>query len=220
MTEPMPASPVGVRQHLIDTSVYARASHPAVAPIFADAIRRDMLLSCGPFILEAVISARDREEATEVLEDLHVGLPYVQVTEQTWQLAYRAQQAMAEVGPNFHRRPPADYLIASAAHEHGVRVLHYDHAYDAIVEYSALDFVATWVAPAGTLEAPGEQPQVVRQLKRAINTRLAHFKGDADEEDLHHRLLCLLDHEMRSAGKPLLPSAQLPAGGRARPENL
>lgn len=206
MAEQLARSPVGDQRHLIDTSVYARAAHPAVAPIWADAVRQQLLLSCGPFILEAVIGARDGLEAAEVLEELHQGLPYVEVTEQTWLLAFRAQQAMAAVGPNFHRRPPTDYLIAAAAHQHGARVLHYDHDYDAIAEHSGLSFVPTWVAAAGTLEGPGEPPQIVRQLKRAINTRLSQFKGDPDEEALHRRMASILDEHIERAGKPALPA--------------
>lgn len=176
-----------------------------MAPIWADAIRRQLLLSCGPFILEAVVGARDSLEAAAALAELHEGLPYVEVTEQTWLLAYRAQQTMAAVAPNFHRRPPTDYLIAAAAHQHGARVLHYDHDYDAIAEHSGLSFIPIWVAVAGTLEAPGEPPQIVRQLKRAINTRLALFKGDPDEEALHRRIASLLDEHIQGAGKPALP---------------
>lgn len=205
MTEPAPTTAL-LAPHLIDNSVYARAGHPSVASVWGDAIRRELLVSCGAFLLEAVITARDATEAAQALEELRDGLPYVEITQQTWALAYAAQQKMAAVAPSFHRRPPADYLIAAAAHQYGIGVLHYDHDYSAIAQCSGLRFQATWIATAGTLETAAEQPQIVRQLKRAITSRLAQFSGDPEEEALHRRIVAILDAELLMAGKAPLPA--------------
>lgn len=158
---------LGEDPHLVDTSVFARAHHPMVAPVWSEAIRRDLLVSCGPFVLEAVVSARDAGEARVLLDELTAGLRYVELDETTWRLAYDAQQAMATRGAQWHRRPPTDYLIAAAAHRHDLAVLHYDHDYDRIAADSGLRFRSTWIAEPGSLETPGEQPQVVRVLDDA-----------------------------------------------------
>lgn len=48
-----------------------------------------------------------------------------------------------------HRIPPLDYLVAAAAQEAGVDVLHYDHHFDRLAE--VLHFDSRWVAPPGSL---------------------------------------------------------------------
>lgn len=168
MTEQGSASYLGGRAHLIDNSAYARTLHPAVAPIWSDALQRNLVVSSPPFVLEAVVSARDAKEAGELLEELTMGMRYLQVDEETWHLAYRAQQTMASVGSQHHRRPPADYIISALAHQHGLPVLHYDLDYEAIAADSGLSFEHLWIAERGTLEGPGEQPQVV--LATNMNT--------------------------------------------------
>jgi predicted nucleic acid-binding protein len=46
--------------------------------------------------------------------------------------------------------PIADALIAAAAQDAGVEVLHYDHHYDRLAQ--VLSFASVWLAPAGALE--------------------------------------------------------------------
>lgn len=190
--------------HLVDNSVFARLGHPSVAPLWSAAIRAGLLFTCGPFVLEALVSARDVDEVDALFEELTAGLPHVEVDHETWGLAYKAQRAMAERSPGWHRRPPIDYLVSAVAHQHGLGILHYDHDYTAIAADSGLVFRATWVAPPGTLERRGEQPQVNRLLKRAISLRLAQFSGDIVEEDVHRNVMALLDAAISDAGKPAL----------------
>jgi predicted nucleic acid-binding protein len=205
MTDKGPASLLGGRAHLIDNSVYARTMHPVVTPIWTDALQQNLLVSSPPFVLEAVVSARDAKEAGELLEELTQGLRYLSVDEETWRLAIRAQQTMAAVGAHHHRRPPADYLISALAHQHSLPVLHYDLDYEAISADSGLRFEHLWIAERGTLEEPNEQPQIVRALKKAIGARLSQFKGTDDEEALHREVIAQLDRAIKSAGKLALP---------------
>lgn len=206
MTERSASALLGGRPHLIDNSVYARTSHHTVAPIWADALRQNLVVSSPPFVLEAVMSARNAKEAGELLEELTVGVRYLPIDEETWRLAYRAQQKMAAVGAHHHRRPPTDFLISAIAHQHSVPVLHYDIDYEVIADDSGLSFEHRWVAPRGTLEEQDEQPQIVRTLKKAISTRLAQCKGEDVEESLHRDVIAQLDQAIRSAGKPALPA--------------
>ena len=63
--------------------------------------------------------------------------------------AIGALRALADVAPRHHRVPLADALIAAAAQEAGVGVLHYDHHYDRLAE--VLSFASRWAAPPGGL---------------------------------------------------------------------
>lgn len=88
---------------------------------------------------------------------------------------------------------------------HDLAVLHYDHDYDRIAADSGLRFRSRWIAAPGSPEAAGEQPQVVRVLKRAVAARLAQFAGDGGDEALHRRVMGLLDDGLDDAGKAPLP---------------
>jgi predicted nucleic acid-binding protein len=144
-------NPLGSARYLVDNSVYARAHHPLVAPIWSEGLRREQLVSCGPFAAEAVYSARNATEAVELVEELTEGMPYVEVGESAWRLARNAQLELAHISERFHRRPPIDFLIAAAAHEHGLGVLHYDRDYELIEQHTSLSFEARWVAGPGRL---------------------------------------------------------------------
>lgn len=55
--------------------------------------------------MEALCSACDVDELTELPEELTTGLRYVDLDGSTWRLAFEAQRRMAAVAPQFHRRP-------------------------------------------------------------------------------------------------------------------
>jgi hypothetical protein len=202
----MGESPLGEGRYLIDNSVYARAADPAVAPIWAAALRADRLLSSGPFAIEALYSARDEEELARALEELTEGIPYLDADAATWKRAYRAQARMAAVAPQFHRRPPVDYLIAALADRHGLGVLHYDRDYDLLAEHSGLRFESRWVVPPGSLG--DREDDALRPLRRAIGARLAQFV-EPESEPVFERVIALLDEEIATAGKqPLKPVSE------------
>lgn len=65
-----------------------------------------------------------------------------------WTRARQTQLALAANGD--HRRvPPADLLLASAAEEAGVVLVHYDRDYERIAAVSGLRH--QWLVPDGTL---------------------------------------------------------------------
>jgi len=80
----------------------------------------------------------------------------VEPDDQSWDLAFNAQEAMASVSPGWHRASPVDFLLAVIAKREGLTVLHYD--YDKIEADGGLGFAAKWIAPAGSLEGAGQQP--------------------------------------------------------------
>lgn len=202
----MAESPLGGGRYLIDNSVYARAADPAVAPIWTAALRADQLVSNGPFVIEALYSARNAVDLEEALEELTEGIPYLDVDAATWKRAYCAQARMAAVAPQFHRRPPVEFLIAALADQHELGVLHYDRDFDLIAAHGGLRFESRWVVPAGSLgDAEGDP---LRPFRRAIGTRLAQFTG-ADEQPVFERLIAVLDEEIAKAGKqPLRPVSE------------
>jgi predicted nucleic acid-binding protein len=187
---------------LVDNSTWARVGHPEVAAVWARALGEDRLVACGPFVMEALYSARDLDELTELREELTAGLRYVDLDGSTWWLAFEAQRRMAAVASQFHRRPFADYLIAAAAHQHGFAVLHYDRDYDLIAQHAGLRFESRWIAPPGSLD--DGPPDTLRPLRRAITARLAQFTGPA-AEDTYRRVIDLLDEAIARSGGPALP---------------
>lgn len=114
------------------------------------AIDADEVVVCDPFRLEALYSARDRVEYEELLEELGA-LPQAPSDAHTWQLAQRAQGALAADRRVSHRVKIADLLVAASAHQHGLHVLHYDADYDLLQAHSGLTFRSVWIAPRGSL---------------------------------------------------------------------
>jgi len=191
----------GTTGYLVDNSAFARADHPAVAPLWSSGLAHDRLYSCGPFVLEALYSSRNLTDMRELFEELTEALPYVEISERTWRLACDAQLAMATVAPQFHRRPIVDYLVAAAAHEHDLGVLHYDRDYDHILEHTTLEYVSRWIAAPGTLHDPQANP--LRNLKRDINARLGQFSGE-EAVPVHEEVVATLDRAIAAAGKAAL----------------
>ena len=140
---------------LVDNSVYARLGHPTVATVWREAQARNELVACGPFVGEALYSARNAAELEQLLEELTLGMRYVGLDDRTWRLAYETQRSMAAVAPQFHRRPLGDYLVAAAAHQHRLGVLHYDRDFDLLLDHGGLRFESRWVAEPGSLTDRG-----------------------------------------------------------------
>ncbi len=142
---------LGDRACLADLSLFWRTAHPAVAPVWSEAVRTERVLSCGPLAMEALFSGRNADEVEQLHAELTQGMRFVETGAEVWHSALRAQVELASVLERFHRRPPIDYLIAATAHHHGLGVLHYDRDYDLIAEHSSLEFESRWVAEPGSL---------------------------------------------------------------------
>lgn len=140
------------RSCLIDNSTYARTADPAVAHVWMAALRARQLVACEPFLLEALYSSRSGDELRRDRADLLAAMPRVSCDATTWELALAAQERMADAAGLMHRRRPIDYLVAAAAAQHGLGVLHYDRDYDLLAEHSGLEFSSLWVVPAGTVD--------------------------------------------------------------------
>jgi predicted nucleic acid-binding protein len=134
---------------IADTSAWARASHPLIRDLWAAALRGRQIATCSIVILELLYSARDAQGLT-IVEAEQALLRDVPVATSAQRVAIGALRDLASDGPGQHRVPLADALIAAAAQDAGVDVLHYDHHYDRLAQ--ALNFTSVWIAPPGTLE--------------------------------------------------------------------
>lgn len=143
--------PFGGRVLIADTSAWARASHPLVREEWAAALRGRQIATCSIVTLELLYSARNANELA-TLETEQALLRDVPLAVLAQRAAKGALRDLAAGGPGQHRVPIADALIAAAAQEAGVDVLHYDHHYDRLAQ--TLNFSSTWIAPAGSLEQP------------------------------------------------------------------
>lgn len=135
---------------LADTSVWVRSNHPSVAPPLVSATKRGELATCAMVELEWMFSARNIVELTEIEEELSV-LREVAITRSVMSAAKTAMRDLASRGSaGYHRVKPPDAIVAAAAAEHGIGVLHYDRDYDRLAE--VLNFESRWIVPAGSIE--------------------------------------------------------------------
>lgn len=116
---------------------------------FEKAVRADEVMTCEPFLLEALYSARDGRDYVRLSERLRA-LPTARAGPATLRLALDAQAELAQVPGVSHRVKPVDLLVAAIAHERNLGVLHYDRDYDLIAERSGLRIRSVWIAPAGS----------------------------------------------------------------------
>lgn len=120
---------------------------PELATWFNAAAEAGLVLVCDLVILELTRLAPNERRAHEVADRL-AAFEAVPMPVQLWSRARETQLALAERGD--HRRvPPADLLLASAAEEAGVTLIHYDRDYERIAAASALR--QQWLAPDGAL---------------------------------------------------------------------
>jgi predicted nucleic acid-binding protein len=120
---------------------------PELATWFNAAAEAGLVLVCDLVILELTRLAPNEGRAREIADRLSA-FEAIPMSNALWSQARRTQLALAANGD--HRRvPPADLLLASAAEEAGVALVHYDRDYQRIATASALRH--QWLAPDGAL---------------------------------------------------------------------
>lgn len=129
-----------------DTSAWARAQHPEIAPRWIAAARAGDLVACTVITLELLRDARNRDEVEAVAMAL-AALRQAPVGRSVTDAAIAAVRVLAGGGADgSHRVPTADALIAAAAAERGFGV----HDFDRLAE--VLAFTSQWVAPPGSVD--------------------------------------------------------------------
>lgn len=120
---------------------------PELAIWFNAAVEAGLVLVCDLVLLELTRLAPNEERAREISGRL-AAFEAIPMPIEIWSRARQTQLALATSGD--HRRvPPADLLLASAAEEADVALIHYDRDYERIAAVSGLRH--GWLVPDGTL---------------------------------------------------------------------
>jgi len=145
----MPGSAYDGRVFIADSSAWSNANHPNVRDEWADALRSEQIATCPVVKLELLYSARDGDDYDR-LDEILAALRDVPITRSVTNAALAALRRLAHIEPRYQRSVKfPDLLVAAAAQDAAVGVLHYDHHYDRLAE--VLEFESRWIATAGSL---------------------------------------------------------------------
>lgn len=144
-----PAAPYGGDVFIADSSAWAHAPHPNVRDEWAAALRRGQIATSPIVNLELLFSTVDGDAFDELADDL-AQLRDVPIARSVTHAALQAFRQLAHRQPLFHRSVKLpDLLIAAAAQDAGLGVLHYDEDFDRLA--TVLSFESRWIAPRGSL---------------------------------------------------------------------
>lgn len=133
--------------HLIDTSVLTRLAHAAVRTALEPLAAAGQAARAGISDLEVGFSARNLSEWTRLTAALNA-FPLIETDAAHVRRARQVQRLLASRGLRGRKVP--DLLIAAAAEENGLVVLHYDADFELIARVTGQSCV--WVVPAGTID--------------------------------------------------------------------
>ena len=134
--------------HLIDTSVFARLSKPAIAAAAAPLIAEGHVALCTPVAFELGFSARNAADHEALMSRL-AAFESVPVTDGDHRRAIDIQGRLAEQGG--HRALSlVDALVAAVAESRDLTVLHYDADFETIAGITGQ--AHRWVVERGTAD--------------------------------------------------------------------
>ena len=133
--------------HLLDTSVLTRLRHAAVREVIEPLAERGQLARAGISDLEIGYSARNADEWDQLAEGLDA-FALVETGEDHLRRARQVQRLLADRHQRGRKVP--DLLIAAAAEQRGLVVLHYDADFDRIAAVTGQ--ACEWVVPAGSVD--------------------------------------------------------------------
>jgi predicted nucleic acid-binding protein len=143
------SAPFGGGVFIADTSAWARSAHRRVRARWRAALENGQIATCPIVNLELLHSAREGDEFDIHAADL-ADLRDVAITRSVTNAALDALRRLAHLQPLHHRSVALpDLLIASAAQEAAIGVLHYDEDFDTLAD--VLAFESRWIAPRGSL---------------------------------------------------------------------
>ena len=133
--------------HLVDTSVISRLSHPVVRAVMEPLAAEGRVGRAGITDLEVGYGSRTAREWDQDMADLAV----FQLVETTAEHVRRARQVQRLLTLRSQRgRKVPDLLIAAAAEQAGLTVLHYDADFDLIARATGQS--CAWVVAAGSVD--------------------------------------------------------------------
>jgi predicted nucleic acid-binding protein len=133
--------------HLVDTSVLTRLRAPAVRAVLEPLTAGGRVARAGISDLEIGYSARSAAE-WDALHEASKVFPLIETDARHLQRARQVQRVLASRSQRGRKIP--DLLIAAAAEQAGLVVLHYDADFDRIA--AATGQPCEWVAPAGSID--------------------------------------------------------------------
>lgn len=133
--------------HVIDTSVLTRLRVPVVNETVRPLASARQLGRAGISDLEIGFSARNAAEWDQLVDALSV-FPLVETDRTHVRRARQVQRMLAAAGHRGRKLP--DLLIAAAAEDAGLGVLHYDGDFDLIGAVTGQS--TRWVVPAGSID--------------------------------------------------------------------
>ena len=142
-------APYGGAVYIADTSAWAHARSPAVTGDWNEAVANGQIATCPIVAIELLHSTRSGAEYGRRSGDLAY-LRDIPVTRSVTNAALSAYRQLARHHPLAHRRVRMpDLLIAAAAQDAALGVLHYDPDFDVLA--TVLAFESRWIAPPGSL---------------------------------------------------------------------
>jgi predicted nucleic acid-binding protein len=133
--------------HLIDTSVLTRLADAAVRGVVEPLGKDAKVARAGITDLEIGYSTRDAAEWDRLVGALDA-FELVETTEAHLRRARQVQRLLAERSQRGRKVP--DLLVAAAAEERDLVVLHYDHDFDLIASVTGQP--CEWVVSAGSID--------------------------------------------------------------------
>jgi predicted nucleic acid-binding protein len=132
--------------HLVDTSVISRLGAPTVRDVIEPLVLAGQAGRAGITDIEVGSGSRNEREWDDAMEDLSVfGL--VETTAQHLRRARQVQRLLTARSQRGRKVP--DLLIAAAAEEAGLILLHYDGDFDRIAAVTSQR--CQWVVAAGSV---------------------------------------------------------------------
>ena len=133
--------------HLLDTSVLTRLHRPEIRDVVEPLAAAGVAARAGVSDLEVGFSARNAAEWDQLSAAL-TAFALVETTARNFQRARAVQRLLAAVSQRGRKIP--DLLVAAAAEEAGLVVLHYDADFDHIAAITGQP--AEWVVPRGSVD--------------------------------------------------------------------
>lgn len=133
--------------HLVDTSVLTRVRHQQIYERLATLLQDRLLARVSLSDLELGFTARNAREWDRIQRDLH---PFAEVSTVPGHIkrALRVQRALADRGLRGRKIP--DLLVAAAAEDSGLILLHYDADFEDIAQVTGQP--CEWILPRGTID--------------------------------------------------------------------
>jgi predicted nucleic acid-binding protein len=138
----------GTKPVLADTSAWMQARRDAKARnLLLTAIERGDVCWCWPVRYELMVDARDSEGIAAVERTLE-GLREIPVDRSVQRAALATMRELAAEGPHgAHRYPLTDFVVAAAAQNAGIGILHFDQHFERLGDHLGVD--THWISKHG-----------------------------------------------------------------------